>query len=216
MLEHNDIGVALVGSERCCGMPKLELGDLKSIEKLKEANIDELDRYARDGWDLTAVVPSCVLDVQAGAAAVVPRGRARAARRRGVLRSVRVPDAAAPRRQAPHEFRDEPRQDQLSGAVPSARAERRAQDARRAAARARHGGASDRALLGPRRHLRREEGVRGRLAQDRAARRAPGRQCRGAALHERLPDGGGADRGRRGVGREPTHPIQLLRKAYGI
>ena len=37
-------------------------------------------------------------DVQAGAAAVVPRGRARAARRRGVLRSVRVPDAAAPRR----------------------------------------------------------------------------------------------------------------------
>jgi glycerol-3-phosphate dehydrogenase subunit C len=61
VLEHNEIGVALVGSERCCGMPKLELGDLRSIEKLKEANIDELDRLARDGWDLTAVVPSCVL-----------------------------------------------------------------------------------------------------------------------------------------------------------
>jgi Fe-S oxidoreductase len=61
VLEHNEIGVALVGRERCCGMPKLELGDLKSIERLKEANIDELDRYARDGWDLTAVVPSCVL-----------------------------------------------------------------------------------------------------------------------------------------------------------
>src|SRR6188768_1826390 len=61
VLEHNDVGVALLGSERCCGMPKLELGDLKSIERLKEANIDELDRYARDGWDLTAVVPSCVL-----------------------------------------------------------------------------------------------------------------------------------------------------------
>ncbi len=61
VLEHNDIGVALLKSERCCGMPKLELGDLKSIERLKEANIDELDRYARDGWDLTAVVPSCVL-----------------------------------------------------------------------------------------------------------------------------------------------------------
>jgi glycerol-3-phosphate dehydrogenase subunit C len=42
-------------------MPKLELGDLQSIEQLKDANIDELDRYARDGWDLTAVVPSCVL-----------------------------------------------------------------------------------------------------------------------------------------------------------
>jgi glycerol-3-phosphate dehydrogenase subunit C len=61
VLEHNDVGVSLVGSERCCGMPKLELGDLKSIEKLKEANIDELDALARDGWDLTAVVPSCVL-----------------------------------------------------------------------------------------------------------------------------------------------------------
>jgi Fe-S oxidoreductase len=35
VLEHNEIGVALLGSERCCGMPKLELGDLRSIEKLK-------------------------------------------------------------------------------------------------------------------------------------------------------------------------------------
>jgi glycerol-3-phosphate dehydrogenase subunit C len=61
VLEHNEIGVALLESERCCGMPKLELGDLKSIERLKDANIGELDRYAREGWDLTAVVPSCVL-----------------------------------------------------------------------------------------------------------------------------------------------------------
>jgi Fe-S oxidoreductase len=61
VLDHNGIGTALTGRERCCGMPKLELGDLESIEKLKDANIDELDAYARDGWDLTAVVPSCVL-----------------------------------------------------------------------------------------------------------------------------------------------------------
>jgi len=61
VLEHNGIGTALMGSERCCGMPKLELGDLKSIERLKDANIDELDRWAQQGWDLTAVVPSCVL-----------------------------------------------------------------------------------------------------------------------------------------------------------
>jgi glycerol-3-phosphate dehydrogenase subunit C len=61
VLEHNEIGVTLMASERCCGMPKLELGDLKSIERLKEHNIDELDRHAREGWDLTAVVPSCVL-----------------------------------------------------------------------------------------------------------------------------------------------------------
>jgi Fe-S oxidoreductase len=61
VLEHNDVGVRLAGNERCCGMPKLELGDLEGIEKLKDQNIDELDRYAREGWDLTAVVPSCVL-----------------------------------------------------------------------------------------------------------------------------------------------------------
>jgi glycerol-3-phosphate dehydrogenase subunit C len=61
VLEHNGIGVALMVRERCCGMPKLELGDLQSIERLKEANIAELDARARDGWDLTAVVPSCVL-----------------------------------------------------------------------------------------------------------------------------------------------------------
>ena len=61
VLEHNGIGTALTGSERCCGMPKLELGDLKSIERLKDANIDELDTRARAGWDLTAVIPSCVL-----------------------------------------------------------------------------------------------------------------------------------------------------------
>jgi Fe-S oxidoreductase len=58
---HNGIATALPAQERCCGMPKLELGDLESIERLMETNIDELDRYARDGWDITAVVPSCVL-----------------------------------------------------------------------------------------------------------------------------------------------------------
>jgi Fe-S oxidoreductase len=61
VLEHNGVATALARAERCCGMPKLELGDLKSIERLKEANVEELDRWVRDGWDLTAAVPSCVL-----------------------------------------------------------------------------------------------------------------------------------------------------------
>jgi glycerol-3-phosphate dehydrogenase subunit C len=61
VFEHNGIGTALTTRERCCGMPKLELGDLRSIERLKEANIDELDRWVRDDWDLTAAIPSCVL-----------------------------------------------------------------------------------------------------------------------------------------------------------
>ena len=61
VLEHNAIGTALAGRERCCGMPKLELGDLDAIEKLKEINVPELDRWVQQGWDITAVIPSCVL-----------------------------------------------------------------------------------------------------------------------------------------------------------
>ena len=61
VLEHNGIATALPAREHCCGMPKLELGDLQSMTKLKEQNIEELYAWAEDGWDLTAVVPSCVL-----------------------------------------------------------------------------------------------------------------------------------------------------------
>jgi glycerol-3-phosphate dehydrogenase subunit C len=61
VFEHNGIGATLLGKERCCGMPKLELGDLESIRKLMETNVPELDARVRQGWDLTAVVPSCVL-----------------------------------------------------------------------------------------------------------------------------------------------------------
>jgi len=42
-------------------MPKFELGDLESVEKLKANNVPELYRWVREGWDLTAPVPSCVL-----------------------------------------------------------------------------------------------------------------------------------------------------------
>ncbi len=132
VFDHNGIGTALTGSERCCGMPKLELGDLESIEKLKDANIDELDAYARDGLGSHGRRAVVRADVQAGVASAVSRRRTRAARRERVLRPVRVPDAAAPRRQAEDGFRGELRQDQLPGAVPSARAEHRPQDTRRA------------------------------------------------------------------------------------
>ena len=61
ILEHNSVNVALPQKERCCGMPKLELGDLESVERYKEENIAELDEWARAGWIITAAVPSCVL-----------------------------------------------------------------------------------------------------------------------------------------------------------
>lgn len=61
VFEHNGIPVTLPEQERCCGMPKLELGDLEAVEKLKDANIPQLVRLIDQGWDIVAPVPSCVL-----------------------------------------------------------------------------------------------------------------------------------------------------------
>jgi len=61
VLEHNGIPVTIAEKERCCGMPKLELGDLESVAKAKEANIPVLAALVDEGWDIMAVVPSCVL-----------------------------------------------------------------------------------------------------------------------------------------------------------
>lgn len=58
---HNDIDLRLVEKEQCCGMPKLELGDLDAVEKAKNANIPVLSQMIDDGWDIVAPVPSCVL-----------------------------------------------------------------------------------------------------------------------------------------------------------
>ncbi len=58
---HNDIPVTLAGSEKCCGMPKLELGDLDAVRAARDANIPELVKLIDAGWDIVAPVPSCVL-----------------------------------------------------------------------------------------------------------------------------------------------------------
>ncbi|KAF0101876.1 MAG: hypothetical protein FD187_27 [bacterium] len=61
VFEHNGIPVTLAEKERCCGMPKLELGDLDAVLAAKEANIPVLAKLVDAGWDLTALIPSCVL-----------------------------------------------------------------------------------------------------------------------------------------------------------
>ena len=61
VFEHNGIPVMLAGNERCCGMPKLELGDLEAVGRAKEVNIPVLAKLVDDGWDIVAPVPSCVL-----------------------------------------------------------------------------------------------------------------------------------------------------------
>lgn len=61
IFEHNGIAVTIAARERCCGMPKLELGDLESIEQLKNENIPGLARLVDEGWDIVTPVPSCTL-----------------------------------------------------------------------------------------------------------------------------------------------------------
>jgi glycerol-3-phosphate dehydrogenase subunit C len=61
LLEHNDVPYVIVAKEKCCGMPKLELGDLASVERHKEANIPVLATYAKDGYAILSAIPSCTL-----------------------------------------------------------------------------------------------------------------------------------------------------------
>ncbi len=58
---HNGIPVTLAEKERCCGMPKLELGDLQAVAEAKEVNIPALAKMVDQGWDIVAPIPSCVL-----------------------------------------------------------------------------------------------------------------------------------------------------------
>ena len=61
LLDHNEIPYEIVEKEQCCGMPKLELGDLPSVEKAWKANIPVLAKYAKEGWAIVTAVPSCTL-----------------------------------------------------------------------------------------------------------------------------------------------------------
>ena len=61
LLAHNEIAYKLVAQEVCCGMPKLELGDFESVERLKNVNIPALAPLAADGYAILTPVPSCTL-----------------------------------------------------------------------------------------------------------------------------------------------------------
>ncbi|MBC7781400.1 MAG: Fe-S oxidoreductase [Proteobacteria bacterium] len=61
ILDHNRIPYRLVSKEVCCGMPKLELGDLDAVEALKRSNVPRLAEVAREGYAIVSAVPSCTL-----------------------------------------------------------------------------------------------------------------------------------------------------------
>lgn len=61
VFEHNGIEVALLEQEHCCGMPKLELGDLQAVAVLKDKNLPHMLAMIERGYDIVAPIPSCVL-----------------------------------------------------------------------------------------------------------------------------------------------------------
>ncbi len=61
ILDHNRVPWRLVDKEACCGMPKLELGDLDAVAALKAVNIPPLAALAREGYAILAAIPSCTL-----------------------------------------------------------------------------------------------------------------------------------------------------------
>ncbi len=61
VLDHNAIPYVIVEKEACCGMPKLELGDLDSVAANKDKNVPQLAKLALEGYAIVGLIPSCNL-----------------------------------------------------------------------------------------------------------------------------------------------------------
>ncbi len=61
VLEHNGLVVRVAEYRSCCGMPRLELGDMEAVARAKDVNIPYLASLVDEGFDLMAPVPSCAL-----------------------------------------------------------------------------------------------------------------------------------------------------------
>ena len=61
ILDHNQIPYVMVDKEACCGMPKLEQGDLEGVAEKKAINIPHLAKLAREGYAILTPIPSCTL-----------------------------------------------------------------------------------------------------------------------------------------------------------
>ena len=92
ILDHNEIPYVLVEKEACCGMPKLEQGDLETrASSSRTKNIPLLAQLAREGYAILTPVPSCTLMFKQELPLMFPRGRGREGGARRDVRSVRVP-----------------------------------------------------------------------------------------------------------------------------
>ena len=128
----------LVPQERCCGMPRLELGDLAGVARLKEDNIPQLAEAVAAGYDIVAPIPSCVLMFKQELPLMFPEDapvQRVAARMFDPFEYLMLRHAAGLLRT---DFKHLARQGELPRALSPAGAEHRPEDARPAQARAGH------------------------------------------------------------------------------
>src|SRR5205814_994298 len=57
VLSHNGIPWIVLEREQCCGMPKLELGDLDAVDAYRKANLPLLFNAVIAGYDVLAPIP---------------------------------------------------------------------------------------------------------------------------------------------------------------
>ena len=76
VFDHNEIESTLIKDTVCCGMPKLEIGDLDKIAKLKQKNISLMLPYVAAGYNIITPMPSCNLMFRKELALLFPEDQA--------------------------------------------------------------------------------------------------------------------------------------------
>ena len=61
ILKHNNVTVDIISQDNCCGMPKLELGNIAKVEQMMKNNLPQFKKYVDQGYLIIAPIPSCVL-----------------------------------------------------------------------------------------------------------------------------------------------------------
>lgn len=73
VLEKNNVQV-VCPEQNCCGMPGLNTGDLPWAEKKMKANVESLYPYAKDGFKILAINPTCSLTLKKEYVTFLPPG----------------------------------------------------------------------------------------------------------------------------------------------
>ena len=45
ILKHNDVTVEMITDDNCCGMPKLELGNIEEVGMMMEKNLPKFKKF---------------------------------------------------------------------------------------------------------------------------------------------------------------------------